>query len=175
MVGDTSRCGVSGKGTRTNLHTTTKAENKVKGGFLLNIVIRKGSAVLKLLSSENQALLVGGDALLVLDLRLDIVDGIRGLDLEGDGLAGDYLINVLAYLMDLERCHGSTRCHRRGGDDGSVGVTRGELTGLDENLHDGRIQGRSTVGLWMEKIVLKAFVVRRWKGNEFPERICVRR
>jgi hypothetical protein len=32
-------------------------------------------------------LLIRGDAFLVLDLALDIVNGIRGLDLEGDGLA----------------------------------------------------------------------------------------
>lgn len=32
-------------------------------------------------------LLVWGDSLLVLDLSLDILDGIRGLDLKGDGLA----------------------------------------------------------------------------------------
>jgi hypothetical protein len=40
-----------------------------------------------LLSSEDQTLLVRGDSLLVLDLGLDIVDRIGGLDLEGDSLA----------------------------------------------------------------------------------------
>jgi hypothetical protein len=32
-------------------------------------------------------LLVRGDTLLVLDLGLDVVDGVGGLDLKGDGLA----------------------------------------------------------------------------------------
>jgi hypothetical protein len=50
-------------------------------------VVRKGSSVLELLSGEDQSLLVRRDTLLVLDLRLDIVDGVGGLDLEGDGLA----------------------------------------------------------------------------------------
>jgi len=50
-------------------------------------VVTQGSAVLQLLSGEDQSLLVWGDALLVLDLRLDIVDRVRGLDLEGDGLS----------------------------------------------------------------------------------------
>ena len=50
-------------------------------------VVRKGSSVLKLLSGEDQSLLVRRDTLLVLDLRLDVVDGVGGLDLEGDGLA----------------------------------------------------------------------------------------
>ena len=56
--------------------------------FLLNVVVGESSAVLKLLSSENESLLVGRDALLVLDLSLDVVDGVGGLDLESDGLAG---------------------------------------------------------------------------------------
>lgn len=59
----------------------------MEGGLLLDVVIGKGAAILKLLAGENQALLIRRDALLVLNLRLDIVDGIRGLNLEGDGLA----------------------------------------------------------------------------------------
>ena len=54
---------------------------------LLDVVVGESSAILELLTSEDQSLLVRGDALLVLDLGLDIVDGVRGLDLEGDGLA----------------------------------------------------------------------------------------
>ena len=40
-----------------------------------------------LLAGEDEALLIGRDALLVLDLGLDVVDGVGGLDVEGDGLA----------------------------------------------------------------------------------------
>ena len=74
-----------------NLHTTTKTEDKVKGRLLLDVVIRKGAAILKLLSGEDQALLVRRNTLLVLDLRLDIVDGVGRLYLESDGLAGESL------------------------------------------------------------------------------------
>ena len=56
-------------------------------GFLLDVVVGKGSAILKLLSGKDQTLLVRWDALLVLDFRLHIVDGIGRLDLKGDGLA----------------------------------------------------------------------------------------
>ena len=59
--------------------------------LLLNVVIRKSSAVLELLPSEDQPLLVRGDALLVLDLRLNIVDGIAGLHLKSDCLASKSL------------------------------------------------------------------------------------
>ena len=67
--------------------TTTQAEDQVQGGLLLDVVVREGAAVLKLLAGEDQTLLVRGDALLVLDLGLDIVDRVGGLDLKGDGLA----------------------------------------------------------------------------------------
>ena len=72
-----------------DLHTTTQAENKVEGRLLLDVVIGQGTAILKLLASEDQALLVWRNAFLVLDLALDIVDGVGGLHLEGDRLAGD--------------------------------------------------------------------------------------
>jgi hypothetical protein len=61
----------------------------VKGRLLLNVIVGKGAAVLKLLASEDQALLVRRNTLLVLNLGLDIVDGIARLDLKGDGLASN--------------------------------------------------------------------------------------
>jgi len=55
---------------------TAETEDKVKGGFLLDIVIAQRSAILELLSSEDQALLVGGDPFLVLNFGLYIVDRV---------------------------------------------------------------------------------------------------
>ena len=49
--------------------------------LLLDVVILKGSTILKLLSCEDESLLIGRDALLVLDLSLDIFYGVRGLDI----------------------------------------------------------------------------------------------
>jgi len=72
------------------LHTTAQAEDKVQCGLLLNVVVGQGAAVLELLSGEDKALLIRRDALLVLDLALDVVDGVRRLNLKGDGLAGDW-------------------------------------------------------------------------------------
>ena len=63
---------------------------------LLDVVVGKGAAILKLLSSEDETLLVRGNALLVLDLALHIVDSVRGLDLEGDGLARQGLNEAVA-------------------------------------------------------------------------------
>ena len=71
--------------------STTKAQDKVQGGLLLDVVVRKGAAVLELLAGEDQALLVRGDTFLVLNLGLDVFDGVRGLDIEGDGLTREGL------------------------------------------------------------------------------------
>jgi len=54
--------------------------------YLLDVVVAQGAAILKLLASEDQALLVRGDTLLVLDLGLDVVDGVARLNVEGNGL-----------------------------------------------------------------------------------------
>ena len=63
----------------------------MESGLLLNVVVREGAAILKLLASEDEALLVRRDTLLVLDLGLDVVDGVGALDLKGDSLAGESL------------------------------------------------------------------------------------
>jgi hypothetical protein len=63
----------------------------VEGRLLLDVVIREGSAILELLSGEDESLLVRGDSLLVLDLSLDVVDRVRRLDLQGDGLTREGL------------------------------------------------------------------------------------
>lgn len=70
--------------------------------LFLNVVIRQRTAVLELLPSKDQALLVRRNALLVLNLRLDIVDRVRRLDLEGDGLARQGLDNCRRLLVYLK-------------------------------------------------------------------------
>ena len=65
------------------LHPSMETQDKM-GGQPLNVVFGKGAAVLKLLSGKDKTLLVGRDTLLVLDLRLHVDDGVRGLHLEGD-------------------------------------------------------------------------------------------
>ena len=59
----------------------------MESGLLLDVVVSEGSAVFKLLTGEDESLLIRGDALLVLDLGLDVLDGVGLLDLKGDGLA----------------------------------------------------------------------------------------
>ena len=64
-----------------------KAKNQVEGGFLLDVVIGEGPAILQLLAGEDEALLIRGNAFLVLDLLLDVLDSVRGFNLKCDGLA----------------------------------------------------------------------------------------
>ena len=74
-----------------NLHAATLTEDKVKSGLFLNIVVRKGATILELFASENQTLLVRRDTLLILDLRLNVVNRIRRLDLKRNRLPGECL------------------------------------------------------------------------------------
>jgi len=71
--------------------SSLEAKHKVKGRLLLDVVILESAAILELLASEDQTLLVWRDSLLVLDLSLDGIDGVTSLDLEGDGLAREGL------------------------------------------------------------------------------------
>jgi len=75
--------------------TTTETEDQVEGRLLLDVVIRKGAAILELLSGEDETLLVWGDTFLVLDLGLDVVDGVGRLNLEGDRLSREGLYEDL--------------------------------------------------------------------------------
>ena len=74
-----------------DLHSSSQSQHKMEGRLLLDVVVRKSSSILQLLSSKDQPLLVWGDALLVLDLGLDILNGVRRLHLQGDGLPGQCL------------------------------------------------------------------------------------
>jgi hypothetical protein len=111
---------LGGKGLERGLNdATTETEDQVEGRLLwywsvfrflfhrrasgapastdlLDVVVRQGAAILKLLASEDETLLVWGNALLVLDLALHIVDGVGRLDLEGDGLARQGLNEAVA-------------------------------------------------------------------------------
>jgi len=71
--------------------TSSKSEDQVEGGFLLDIVVREGPSVFQLLSSEDESLLIGRDTFLVLDLSLDVLNGVRWLHIQGDGLSSEGL------------------------------------------------------------------------------------
>lgn len=94
-----------------------------KSTHLLDVVVAEGAAILELLAGEDETLLVRGDALLVLDLALHIVDGVRGLDLKGDGLARQGLNEAVAKsaLVAMLRVYRSCIACVRGMGYGIVG------------------------------------------------------
>ncbi len=58
------RDGLAGQGLDEDLHPAAEAEHEVEGRLFLDVVVRKGAAVLQLLAREDQTLLVRWDALL---------------------------------------------------------------------------------------------------------------
>merc|ERR1711971_806849 len=79
--------GLACQGLNKNLHTTSQTEYQMQSGLLLDVVVREGTAILKLFASKDQPLLVWGNAFFILDFGLDIFDGVRCFNLKGDGLA----------------------------------------------------------------------------------------
>merc|ERR1711994_162693 len=68
--------GLASQGLHKDLHSSSQSQHKMEGRLLLYVVVRKSSSILKLLASKDQPLLVWGNALLVLDLGLDILNGV---------------------------------------------------------------------------------------------------
>merc|ERR1712042_281168 len=79
--------GLASQGLDKNLHTSTKTENQMQSGLLLDVVVREGAAIFKLFASKDQHLLIWGNAFLVLDLSLDIFNGVRWFNLKCNGFA----------------------------------------------------------------------------------------
>ena len=57
-------------------------------GFFLNIVIRKSTPIFELFTRKYETLLIRGDPFLVLNLCLDIVNGVGWFDFKCDGFSG---------------------------------------------------------------------------------------
>ena len=74
----------------------------MESGLLLDVVIRESAPVLELLAREDQTLLIGGNALLVLDLGLHVLDCVRGLNVQGDGLPSQSLHEDLHSTSESE-------------------------------------------------------------------------
>jgi hypothetical protein len=83
--------GLTSQSLDENLHTSTETKHQVKSRLLLDVVIRESAAILELLSGKDKTLLIRGDSLLILNLSLDVVDGVARLDVERDGFSGQGL------------------------------------------------------------------------------------
>ena len=139
--------GLSGERFHEDLHTTTQTKHEVKGALLLNVVVTQCAAVFELLAGEDETLLVGWDAFLVLDLGLHVLNGVAGLDLEGDGLSGERLDEDLhtatqtehkmkgALLLDVVVAQSAAVFELLAGEDETLLVGRDAFLVLDLGLH----------------------------------------
>ena len=78
--------GLAGQGLHEDLHTSSESQNEMKSRLLLDVVIAKSATILQLLASKDKSLLIRRDSFLILNLSLDVLDGVSSLDFEGDRL-----------------------------------------------------------------------------------------
>jgi hypothetical protein len=90
------------QGLHEDLHTSTETEDEMESRLLLNIVVGESATIFELLAGKDQVLLVRRDAFLVLNLRLHVVDRVRRLDLQGDGLPCEGLLHTSAKTKEVE-------------------------------------------------------------------------
>ena len=74
-----------------NSNAASKSQHKVDRGLFLDIVVTEGPIVFQLLARKDEALLIRRNALLVSDLLLDHVHGIRGFAVHGNGFSSKSL------------------------------------------------------------------------------------
>merc|ERR1712096_129341 len=74
----------------------------MKGALLLDVVVRQSATIFQLFTGEDQPLLIWGDSFLVLDLGLHILNGVRWLHLQGDGLTSEGLDEDLHASSETE-------------------------------------------------------------------------
>jgi len=65
--------------------TSSQSQYQVQGRFFLDVVVTQSSSIFQLLTSEDQSLLIRWNSFLVLDLSLNIVDGVRWFHIQSDG------------------------------------------------------------------------------------------
>merc|ERR1712232_1503409 len=68
--------GLASQSLHKDLHASTKTQDQMQCALFLDVVVRQRATILQLLARKDQALLIRGNAFLVLNLSLDIVDGI---------------------------------------------------------------------------------------------------
>ena len=59
----------------------------MESGLLLDVVIRKGTAIFELLSGKDKTLLIWGNTFFILNLGLNVLNGVAGFDIQSDRLA----------------------------------------------------------------------------------------
>merc|ERR1719431_732307 len=82
---------LSGNLSALGLVSSPKSKHKMKSALLLDVVVRQSATIFQLFTGEDQPLLIWGNSFLILDLGLDILNGVRWLNLQSDSLASQGL------------------------------------------------------------------------------------
>jgi hypothetical protein len=80
----------------------------MESGFLLDVVVAYCSLVLEALACEDKSLLIGWDALFVLDLSFDSFNGVGWFNIKSNGLSSEgfdkYLHSTFETENQMESC-----------------------------------------------------------------------
>ena len=74
-----------------DLHATSQTKNQVQRRLFLDVVVTEGATIFQLLATKLQNLYAGWNALFVLNLGLQILDGVAWIHFKSDGLASQCL------------------------------------------------------------------------------------
>jgi hypothetical protein len=77
--------------------SSPQPQDQMQRRFFLDVIIGQGTAVFELLAGKNQALLIRGDAFLILNLGFDVIDRVGWLDIERDRFPGQSFDENLVY------------------------------------------------------------------------------
>ncbi|KAG6556714.1 hypothetical protein Mapa_001657 [Marchantia paleacea] len=83
--------GLAGQSLDKDLHTSPQTKHQMESGLLLDVVVRKSTAIFELLTREDQPLLVRGNSFLVLNLSLHVINGVGTFHLQSNRLTREGL------------------------------------------------------------------------------------
>jgi hypothetical protein len=69
------------------ISTTAKAEHQMDGRVAPNIIVGQGAVAFQLRAGKDEALLSWATSILLIDFHLDVIDGIRALDIKSDWIS----------------------------------------------------------------------------------------
>ena len=71
-----------------DLHSSPQTQNQMKSRFLLDVIVTERTPIFQLFASKNEPLLVGRNTFFVLNFCFNVFNGVAGLHLKSNGLAG---------------------------------------------------------------------------------------
>ena len=67
--------------------SSSESKDQMESGLFLDIIVSQGSSIFQLFTSEDKSLLIGWDSFLILNLGLNILNGVRLFDIQSNSLS----------------------------------------------------------------------------------------